>query len=50
MLSKEIAELSDQEKSYYKKLLRKISHESNTYLRLGGEDFTGFTALTMRKI
>ena len=49
MLSKETGDFSEQEKSYYKKLLKKISHESNAYLNLGGSDYTGFTALIMRK-
>lgn len=49
MLFKGIPELSDEEKSYYKKLLRKISHESNAYLKLGGNEYMGFTALIMRK-
>ncbi len=49
MLSKETNELHEEEKSYYKKLLRKISHESNTYLKLGGNDYMGFTSLIMRK-
>ena len=43
------ANLRENEKSYYKKLLKKISHESNVYLRLGGDEYIGFTALIMRK-
>ena len=49
MLLKETNELHEDEKSYYKKLLRKISHESDAYLKLGGDDYMGFTALIMRK-
>jgi SAM-dependent methyltransferase len=49
MLSKETGDLSDAEKSYYKKLLRKIRHEANVYLKLGGNEFMGFNALIMRK-
>lgn len=49
MLLKGTSKLSDEEKSYYKKLLRKISHESNAYLKLGGNEYMGFTALIMRK-
>ena len=49
MLSKETGDFSEQEKSYHKKLLKKISHESNAYLNLGGRDYMGFTALIMRK-
>ncbi len=48
-LSNEAGNLSEQEKSYYKKLLKKISHESNVYLKLGGNDYMGFMALIMRK-
>jgi SAM-dependent methyltransferase len=50
LLSKGINDFSDEEKSYYKKLLKKISHESNAYLELGGNGFMGFTTLIMRKI
>lgn len=49
LLAKETGDLSEQEKSYYKKLLRKISHESNAYLKLGGNEYMGFTSLIMRK-
>jgi SAM-dependent methyltransferase len=49
LLSKETGGFSEQEKSYYKKLLKKISHESNAYLKLGGNEYMGFTALIMRK-
>lgn len=41
--------LTDQEKSYYKKLLNKISHESNAYLKLGGDKYIGFIALLLEK-
>ncbi len=49
MLLKESESLSEEEKSYHKRLLKKISHESNVYLKLGGSEFMGFTALIMRK-
>jgi SAM-dependent methyltransferase len=42
--------LSDKEKSYHKKLLKRISHESNAYLKLGGNKFMGFTSIILRKI
>jgi len=42
-------DLSDSEKSYYKKLLNKISHESNAYLKLGGDKFIGFVSLFLQK-
>jgi len=41
--------LDDKEKSYYKKLLNKISHESNAYLKLGGDKYIGFTAALLKK-
>ena len=49
MLKQEISSLSDEEKTYNKKLLKKISHESNVYLKLGGNEYMGFTAFIMRK-
>jgi len=41
--------LVDQEKSYYKKILNKVKHESNIYLKLGGDKHLGFVALFLRK-
>lgn len=41
--------LTDKEKSYYKKLLNKISHESNAYLKLGADKFIGFKMLILKK-
>lgn len=40
---------TDKEKSYYKKLINKISHESNAYLKLGGHKHTGFKVLLLQK-
>lgn len=42
--------LTEKEKSYYKKLLNKISHESNAYLKLGADKFIGFKMLILKKI
>ncbi len=42
-------ELTQQEKSYYKKLVNKISHESNAYLKLGADKYIGFVALLLQK-
>ncbi|MCP5063875.1 MAG: class I SAM-dependent methyltransferase, partial [Ignavibacteriae bacterium] len=50
MLRKKIVDLSDNEKSYYKKLVNKISHESKAYLRHGADKFIGFEALLLKKI
>ncbi|MEJ5261822.1 MAG: methyltransferase domain-containing protein [Ignavibacterium sp.] len=40
--------LTDKEKSYYKKLLNKISHESNAYLKLGADKYIGFKMLILK--
>jgi len=48
-LADKIYTLSDKEKSYYKKLLSKISHESNAYLKLGADRYIGFKMLILRK-
>jgi ubiquinone/menaquinone biosynthesis C-methylase UbiE len=42
-------DLSDRERSYYKKILHKVSHESNVYLKLGGDKFIGFSSILLRK-
>ena len=44
-----IYKLNEKEKSYYKKLLKKISHESNAYLKLGADRYIGFKMLILRK-
>lgn len=41
--------LGEKEKSYYKKLINKINHESNSYLKLGGHRHIGFEVLLLRK-
>lgn len=42
-------DLTEQEKSYYKIILKKMSHESNAYLDLGGHKFMGFKMITAKK-
>ena len=49
LLMKHIVELSESEKSYYKKLIKKINHEADAYLKLGGEKYIGFVSLVLRK-
>lgn len=49
MLKSSKGDLTQQEKSYYKKLLNKISHESNAYLKLGADKYIGFVALLLQK-
>ncbi|MCX7797045.1 MAG: methyltransferase domain-containing protein [Melioribacter sp.] len=39
----------EEEKAYYKKLFKRISHESNAYLKLGGDKYLGFYALLLEK-
>jgi len=49
LLNENKDELTDQEKSYYKTILKKMSHESNAYLDLGGFKFMGFKMITGKK-
>ncbi len=49
LLDDSIDSLSSSEKSYYKKILNKLSHESNAYLKLGGDKYIGFLALLLQK-
>lgn len=49
MLPEAKDDLSEQEKSYYKKLLKRMSHESGVYLKQGGNSYIGFDVLIMRK-
>jgi ubiquinone/menaquinone biosynthesis C-methylase UbiE len=48
-LKNKIQSLSENEKSYYKKVLNKINHESNAYLKLGGDKHIGFKMLILKK-
>lgn len=50
MLNEAESTLDEREKSLYKKLIKKISHESNIYLKLGGDKHYGFKMLLLRKI
>ena len=50
LLKERSNELSDDEKSYYKRLLKQISHESNAYLKMGGELHMGFKTLLLKKV
>ncbi len=49
LLYNSIDSLSENEKAYYKKLLKRMSHESNAYLKLGGKDYMGFTSIILRE-
>jgi ubiquinone/menaquinone biosynthesis C-methylase UbiE len=50
LLNENIDHLTDQEKIYYKKLLKRINHESKVYLNLGGSNYMGFSSIILRKI
>ncbi len=41
--------MDEDERKSYKKLIKKINHESNVYLKLGGENFMGYKILILRK-
>ncbi|MCZ6703745.1 MAG: methyltransferase domain-containing protein [Ignavibacteria bacterium] len=49
LLNEKVDLLTEQEKIYYKKLLKRINHESNVYLKLGGRDYMGFSSIILRK-
>jgi SAM-dependent methyltransferase len=49
-LSRNREKLSEDETVYYKKVLKKIRHESNVYLRLGGRIYMGYKMLILRKV
>lgn len=49
-LYESVKHLTEKEKSYYKKLLNKISHESNAYLKLGADRYVGFKMLILKRL
>ena len=49
LLREKSSSLTDSEKSYYKRILKQISHESNVYLKLGGSKYMGFRMFILRK-
>jgi len=49
LMEDSVYDLTSSEKSYHKKILNKLSHESNAYLKLGGDKFIGFVALLLQK-
>jgi len=48
LLENKTNNLTDQEKSYHKKFINKLSHESNAYLKLGGNNYMGFKMLILK--
>jgi SAM-dependent methyltransferase len=49
ILDEGINSLSENEKSYYKKILKRMNHESNAYLNLGASEYMGFTSIILKK-
>lgn len=49
LLDQKVKSLTTGEKSYYKKVLNKIKHESKAYLKLGADQYIGFVALLLKK-
>lgn len=47
---KEKKKMAESEISTLKKLLNRLSHESNAYLKLGGKNYMGFKSLILRKV
>jgi hypothetical protein len=50
LLIKNIEKLTEQEKAYHKKFLKKINHESTAYLKLGADRYIGFKFLILKKV
>jgi ubiquinone/menaquinone biosynthesis C-methylase UbiE len=48
-LEDKIYTLTEKEKSYYRKLLNKISDESNAFLKLGADRYIGFKMMILKK-
>jgi SAM-dependent methyltransferase len=49
MLKDYLTGSSEEEKQYYKKLINRISHETNAYLKQGADKFIGFQTLLLQK-
>jgi SAM-dependent methyltransferase len=49
LLKERMNDLDEGEKAYNKKLLNRISHESNAYLKLGADKFIGFISILLAK-
>ncbi|MGE5352553.1 MAG: methyltransferase domain-containing protein [Acidobacteriota bacterium] len=47
-LKKNVNTMTEQEKSYNKKLINRMSHESNVYLRQGGDRHIGFKVMILK--
>lgn len=49
LLDENAGSLAENEKSYYKKIMKQISHESNAYLKLGGDAYMSFRMFLLKK-
>ena len=49
-LKKSVVNLSENEKSYYKKLIKMISHEAKAFLNQGADEYVGFYSLILKKL
>jgi SAM-dependent methyltransferase len=47
--NREIDKLTEDEREFYKRLLKQVKHGANVYLKLGGESHIGFKTLLLRK-
>ncbi len=48
-LNDSLDELKSNEQSYYKKILKRISHESNLFTRFNAEKYIGFTSMLLKR-
>jgi len=49
LLNEKVKSLASNEKSYYKKVVNQIKHESNAYLNLGADRYMGFEVILLKK-
>jgi len=48
-LQKSVKDMEENEKSYYKKLIKMISHEAKAFLNQGADQYMGFYSLMLKK-
>jgi len=48
-LKKSLVDMAENEKSYYKKLIKMISHEAKAFLNEGADEYVGFYSLILKK-
>ena len=49
-LKKSVVDMAENEKSYYKKLIKMISHEAKAFLNEGADEYIGFYTLILKKL